>query len=64
MSVNRGKQSVTLDIGAPKGQEILRRLVAHCDVILLNLVARVQRKLGLDAATLRPLNPTSDPRSR
>lgn len=57
MSVNRGKQSVTLDISAPEGREVLHRLVGQCDVILLNLVARAQRKLGLDAATLRPLNP-------
>ncbi|WP_244618231.1 CaiB/BaiF CoA transferase family protein [Rhodoferax sediminis] len=57
MSVNRGKQSLTLDIAAPQGREVLKKLVAQCDVILLNLVARAQRKLGLDAATLRPLNP-------
>jgi crotonobetainyl-CoA:carnitine CoA-transferase CaiB-like acyl-CoA transferase len=57
MSVNRGKQSVTLDFSAPQGLEILRGLVAQCDVVLLNLVARIQRKLGLDAASLRPLNP-------
>jgi crotonobetainyl-CoA:carnitine CoA-transferase CaiB-like acyl-CoA transferase len=57
MSVNRGKKSIALDIGAPQGRELLHRLVAQCDVILLNLVGRVQRKLGLDAVTLRPLNP-------
>jgi crotonobetainyl-CoA:carnitine CoA-transferase CaiB-like acyl-CoA transferase len=57
MSVNRGKQSVTLDIGAPQGQEVLRKLVGQCDVILVNLVARAQRKLGLDDASLRALNP-------
>ncbi|UVH60566.1 CoA transferase [Variovorax paradoxus] len=57
MSVNRGKQSLTLDIASPQGQDILKKLVAQCDVVLLNLVSRVQRKLGLDAASLRPLNP-------
>lgn len=57
MSVNRGKQSITLDISAPQGQEILRNLVGQCDVILLNLVMRAQRKLGLDIESLRPLNP-------
>jgi crotonobetainyl-CoA:carnitine CoA-transferase CaiB-like acyl-CoA transferase len=56
MSVNRGKQSVTLDIGAPQGREVLNQLVVECDVILLNLVARAQRKLGLDAASLRAVN--------
>ncbi|HSV83057.1 MAG TPA: CoA transferase [Ramlibacter sp.] len=57
MSVNRGKQSLTLDIASPQGQEVLKKLVGQCDVILLNLVARAQRKLGLDAASLRALNP-------
>jgi len=56
MSVNRGKQSVTLDIGSPEGKLVLQRLVGQCDVILLNLVSRAQRKLGLDPATLRALN--------
>jgi crotonobetainyl-CoA:carnitine CoA-transferase CaiB-like acyl-CoA transferase len=57
MSVNRGKRSVTLDIASAKGREVLRELIAQCDVLLLNLVARAQRKLELDAASLRPVNP-------
>ncbi|MFY9811532.1 CaiB/BaiF CoA transferase family protein [Aquabacterium sp.] len=57
MSVNRGKQSVTLDFSVPEGREVLHRLVASCDVILLNLVGRAQKKLGVDADTLRALNP-------
>jgi crotonobetainyl-CoA:carnitine CoA-transferase CaiB-like acyl-CoA transferase len=57
MSVNRGKQSVSLDVASPQGSEIIRKLVGQADVILLNLVGRAQHKLGLDAASLRPLNP-------
>ena len=57
MSVNRGKKSVTLDIATDDGRSVLQQLIGHCDVVLLNLVARGQRKLGLDAATLRKLNP-------
>jgi crotonobetainyl-CoA:carnitine CoA-transferase CaiB-like acyl-CoA transferase len=57
MSVNRGKQSITLDFSVPQGLQILRKLVAQCDVVLLNLVPRAQRKLGVDAASLRSLNP-------
>lgn len=57
MSVNRGKQSVTLDIASPKGRAVLRELIAQCDVLLLNLVARAQRKLELDAASLQGVNP-------
>lgn len=57
MSVNRGKQSVTLDIASPAGRELLHQLAAEADVVLLNLVARAQRKLGLDAETLKAINP-------
>lgn len=57
MSVNRGKQSVTLDFSVPEGRAVLGQLVAHCDAVLLNLVGRAQKKLQLDAASLRPLNP-------
>ena len=57
MSVNRGKHSITLDISSVQGLEILHKLVSQCDVIVLNLVGRIQRKLGLDAVTLRALNP-------
>lgn len=57
MSVNRGKQSITLDIAQPTGYQLLLELVARADVVLVNLVARTQRKLALDAATLRVTNP-------
>lgn len=57
MAVNRGKQSITLDFSQAEGKAVLEQLVAQCDVILLNLVARGQRKLGVDAATLRAINP-------
>ncbi|KWF24855.1 CaiB/BaiF CoA transferase family protein [Burkholderia pseudomultivorans] len=56
MSVNRGKHSVTLDFSKPQGLELLRKLVAQADVFLVNLVGRAQRKLGVDAASLRALN--------
>lgn len=56
MSVNRGKRSVTLDVATPQGQEVIRQLAGECDVVLMNLVARAQRKLGLHAKALRALN--------
>ncbi|WPB55887.1 CoA transferase [Xylophilus sp. GOD-11R] len=57
LSVNRGKHSVTLDIASPQGQALLHELVGKADVVLLNLVARAQRKLKLDSTTLRAINP-------
>ena len=57
MSVNRGKQSVTLDFSTPEGLVLLHGLVAQADVILLNLVARAQKKLRIDSATLQAIKP-------
>lgn len=57
MSVNRGKRSITLDFARPEGRALLHALVPQCDVILVNLVARAQHKLGIDAQTLRELHP-------
>ena len=36
MSVNRSKKSLTLNLKAPEGQDILRRLIARADVVLEN----------------------------
>ena len=57
MSVNRGKQSVTLDFSTPEGLALLHGLVGKADVILLNLVARAQKKLRIDSATLQAIQP-------
>lgn len=57
LSVNRSKSSVTLDYAAPEGREVLHRLVAAADVVVLNVVPRVQKKLGVDYDTLRAIRP-------
>jgi crotonobetainyl-CoA:carnitine CoA-transferase CaiB-like acyl-CoA transferase len=57
LSVNRNKQSVTLDYSTPEGLGVLHRLVARCDVVVLNLVPRVQRKLRVDHASLSAVRP-------
>jgi crotonobetainyl-CoA:carnitine CoA-transferase CaiB-like acyl-CoA transferase len=56
-SVNRNKESMTLDVTHPEGSAILLRLVEASDVIVLNMVPGVQRKLGLDYARLKEINP-------
>lgn len=55
LSVNRNKQSITLDYANPEGLAVLHELVRHCDAVIVNLVPRVQRKLGVDQATLRAI---------
>ncbi|HVA40630.1 MAG TPA: CoA transferase [Candidatus Binataceae bacterium] len=54
---NRSKQSLTLDINTPRGQEVFRRLAAQADVVLENFRPTVMRRFGLDWETLRGRNP-------
>ncbi len=55
LSVNRNKRSVTLDYSGADGRAVLHALVRKADVVIVNLVARVQQKLGVDRATLAAL---------
>src|SRR5579884_4003644 len=32
----RNKRSITIDLRHPEGQELVRRLVAHCDIVIEN----------------------------
>jgi crotonobetainyl-CoA:carnitine CoA-transferase CaiB-like acyl-CoA transferase len=57
LSVNRNKASVTLDYASESGLEVLRALVRVADVIVLNVVERVQKKLRIDYETLRAIKP-------
>jgi crotonobetainyl-CoA:carnitine CoA-transferase CaiB-like acyl-CoA transferase len=47
VGVNRNKQSVTLDIGQPEGQEIAHRLIADCDILVENFKVGALAKYGL-----------------
>lgn len=57
LSVNRGKRSVALDYTQADGHAALMGLVEKADVILVNLVPRVQKKLRVDASSLQSVNP-------
>lgn len=52
LSVNRNKQSVTLDYTGDAGRAVLHDLVRKADVVIVNLTDRVQKKLGVDHAAL------------
>jgi crotonobetainyl-CoA:carnitine CoA-transferase CaiB-like acyl-CoA transferase len=56
-SVNRNKSSVTLDYSGEAGRRVLHDLVRRADAIIVNLVARVQKKLGVDYAALSAIKP-------
>ena len=56
-SLNRGKQSVALDLKKHSDQEKFLRLVEKADVLVENFRPTVMDTLGLGAARLRSLNP-------
>jgi crotonobetainyl-CoA:carnitine CoA-transferase CaiB-like acyl-CoA transferase len=47
VGVNRNKQSVTLDIGQPEGQDIALKLIAGCDILVENFKVGALAKYGL-----------------
>jgi crotonobetainyl-CoA:carnitine CoA-transferase CaiB-like acyl-CoA transferase len=57
LGTNRNKRSVTIDIARPEGQALVRRLAAGCDVAVENFKVGDMARYGLDAASLRALNP-------
>lgn len=54
---NVGKKNISLDMTKPKAVEILKQLIARCDVVIENFRPGVMKKMGLDYETLRSSNP-------
>ncbi len=50
--LNRGKQSLSLDLKAPGGREILAALLADADVLIQNLAPGAAARMGLGFETL------------
>ncbi len=57
MSTNRNKKSITLDLKAKEGQEILHRLASKSDVFIENFRPGVTSRLAADYETLKRINP-------
>lgn len=55
--LNRSKESLTLDIKAPEGQQILHELLAGADVLVQNLAPGSAARIGLDPASLAARHP-------
>jgi itaconate CoA-transferase len=55
--LNRGKESVELDLKSERGQQVLTALLARADVFVQNLAPGAADRLGLSAATLRARHP-------
>ncbi len=54
---HRNKRSITLNLKAPEGIAVLKRLVAEADVLLENFRPDVKHRLGIDYEALSALNP-------
>jgi crotonobetainyl-CoA:carnitine CoA-transferase CaiB-like acyl-CoA transferase len=57
LAVNRSKKSLTLNMKAPEGQAILRRLIAKADVVLENFRPGTMDRLGFGYDAMRAVNP-------
>ncbi|WP_066898539.1 CaiB/BaiF CoA transferase family protein [Mycolicibacterium houstonense] len=54
-ALNTNKKSLTLDFQTQPGRDLLRRLIATCDVVVENFTPRVIEQIGLDFDSLREL---------
>ncbi len=59
MALNTNKKGLTLDLQSARGRELLRDLVATCDVIVENFTPRVLDQIGLDFAAVQALKPSA-----
>jgi len=57
LSINRNKESVTLDFKHPKGRAVLDRLIANVDVVVENFRPGTLERLKLDYASLSAKHP-------
>jgi len=57
LAVNRGKRSITVDLGTLQGQETVRALAARSDVLLENYKVGTLSKFGLGYEDLKKINP-------
>ena len=57
LSINRNKRSVTVNLKAPDGRQIVLDLAARSDVFLENFAPGVAERLGLGYEAIRAANP-------
>lgn len=57
LTLNRGKESVALDLKSPLGREVFYDLVRHADIVFDNFSPGVTGRLGIDHDTLAAINP-------
>ena len=57
VKVTQGKESLALNAGSPEGHEILVKLLAKADLVLHSFRSGVAKRLGVDEASVRAINP-------
>ena len=57
LGANRNKRSITCDIAQPAGQQLVRELARHCDVLVENFKVGDLKRYGLSYEDIRQLNP-------
>jgi crotonobetainyl-CoA:carnitine CoA-transferase CaiB-like acyl-CoA transferase len=57
LAANRGKQSVTINIACAAGQELIKDLAAHADILLENFKVGQLGRYGLDYESLKQNHP-------
>ncbi len=55
--INRGKESIALDLKREPDLQLLQRMIARADVFIQNLAPGAAQRLGLGSAALRALHP-------
>ena len=55
--LNRGKESIALDLKAPEDLALARRMIGRADVFIQNLAPGAAARLGLDPEALRRADP-------
>ena len=56
-NLHRNKRSITLNLKAPEGVAILKKMAAGADVLIEHYRPDVKHRLGIDYATMRSVNP-------
>lgn len=57
MALNRGKQSIVLDLRNPEDADVMRGLLAEADVFIHNVRMEGMKRLGFDYEAVQALNP-------
>jgi formyl-CoA transferase len=57
LSANRGKRSICVDLGDPKGIELVRTLAGRADIVLENFIPGGAERMGLGYDDLRARRP-------